>query len=166
MAKQLGEGTGVRMLSYNGSIPGPTLKVQQGSEIVVNVTNEGDLETTCALARAARLENKFDGVPTTRPRIPIGGSPSYRIQFPDPACTGTTPTSVRTTPRSWACTATSRWFPLNVDYWPTARRTSFSRWMNICWKDGRIAPFSRTETSSCGDGPFRQRLSGGRRPGF
>ena len=35
----------VRMLGYHGSIPGPTLKVQQGSE-VVHVTNEGNLDTT------------------------------------------------------------------------------------------------------------------------
>ena len=33
----------VRMLAYNGSIPGPTLRVRQGSELVVNVTNDGDL---------------------------------------------------------------------------------------------------------------------------
>ena len=33
VAKRLGEAT-VRMLAYNGSVPGPTLKVQQGSEIV------------------------------------------------------------------------------------------------------------------------------------
>ena len=32
VAKQL-DGTTVRMLGYNGSIPGPTLKVQQGSEV-------------------------------------------------------------------------------------------------------------------------------------
>jgi FtsP/CotA-like multicopper oxidase with cupredoxin domain len=34
------------MLGYNGSVPGPTLKVAQGSEIVVQVTNHGDLDTT------------------------------------------------------------------------------------------------------------------------
>jgi len=38
VAKRLGDTT-VRMLGYNGSIPGPTLKVQQGSEIIVHVTN-------------------------------------------------------------------------------------------------------------------------------
>jgi hypothetical protein len=42
VAKRLGDTT-VRMLGYNGSIPGPTLRVQQGSEIIVNVTNRGDL---------------------------------------------------------------------------------------------------------------------------
>src|SRR5687767_386532 len=45
VAKQLGDNT-VRMLAYDGSIPGPTLKVQEGSEILVNVENQGDLETT------------------------------------------------------------------------------------------------------------------------
>ncbi len=45
VAKTLGDAT-VRMLGYNGSIPGPTLKVQQGSEVVVHVVNEGDLEAT------------------------------------------------------------------------------------------------------------------------
>jgi FtsP/CotA-like multicopper oxidase with cupredoxin domain len=38
VAKRLG-GTTVRMLAYNGSIPGPTLKVRQGSEIIVRVEN-------------------------------------------------------------------------------------------------------------------------------
>lgn len=45
VAKRLGDTT-VRMLGYNGSIPGPTLKVRQGSEIVVQVVNRGDLEAT------------------------------------------------------------------------------------------------------------------------
>ena len=39
-------GNSVRMLAYNGSIPGPTLKVRQGSEILVHAINEGDLEAT------------------------------------------------------------------------------------------------------------------------
>src|SRR5947207_12795388 len=46
VAKRLGDTT-VRMLGYNGSIPGPTLKVQQNSEVVVHVINDGDLEATC-----------------------------------------------------------------------------------------------------------------------
>ena len=31
----------IRMLSYNGSIPGPTLKVREGSEITVKIENQG-----------------------------------------------------------------------------------------------------------------------------
>src|SRR4029453_4130901 len=45
VVKQLGDAR-VRMLAYNGSIPGPTLRVAQGSEVAVRVRNDGDHETT------------------------------------------------------------------------------------------------------------------------
>ena len=112
VAKRLGDST-VRMLGYNGSIPGPTLRVQQGSEVIVNVTNDGDLDTTVHW-HGLRLENKYDGVPhETQQPIPIGGSFTYRIHSRTPACTGTTRTSARTTPRRWASTATSSSSPQN-----------------------------------------------------
>src|ERR671933_552565 len=41
--KRIGDAT-VRMLSYNGSVPGPTLKVEQGSTVTVHVSNHGDLD--------------------------------------------------------------------------------------------------------------------------
>jgi FtsP/CotA-like multicopper oxidase with cupredoxin domain len=106
VAKRLGDAR-VRMLAYNGSIPGPTLKVRQGSELVVQVTNQGDLEATVHW-HGLRLENRYDGVPhETQAPIPVGGSSPTGSSSPMPGCTGTTPTSARTTPRSWACTATS-----------------------------------------------------------
>src|SRR6476620_2036643 len=52
----------LRMLAYNGSIPGPTLRVPQGSTISVDVRNDGDVETTVHW-HGLRLENRFDGVP-------------------------------------------------------------------------------------------------------
>jgi FtsP/CotA-like multicopper oxidase with cupredoxin domain len=108
VAKTLGDTT-VRMLGYNGSIPGPTLKVQQGSEVVVHVVNEGDLEATVHW-HGLRLENKYDGVPhETQQPIPVGGDFTYRIRFTDPGLYCITRTFVRTTPRRWACTATSWW---------------------------------------------------------
>ena len=82
VAKQIGDAT-VRMLAYNGSIPGPTLRVRQGSEIVVDVTNDGDTEATVHW-HGLRLENQYDGVPyDTQAPIPIGGSCTYRVKFPD-----------------------------------------------------------------------------------
>ena len=56
VTKQLGDAT-VRMLAYNGSIPGPTLRVREGSEIVVNVANEADLEATVHW-HGLRLDNR------------------------------------------------------------------------------------------------------------
>jgi FtsP/CotA-like multicopper oxidase with cupredoxin domain len=40
VSKRTGDAT-VRMLAYNGSIPGPTLRVAQGSQIEVDVVKRG-----------------------------------------------------------------------------------------------------------------------------
>ena len=64
--KRLGDAV-VRMLAYNGSIPGPTLKVRQGSEVTINFTNQADIETTVHW-HGLRLDNRYDGVPDNRHR--------------------------------------------------------------------------------------------------
>ncbi len=98
------------MLAHNGSIPGPTLRVRQGTEVLVNAVNDGDLETTVHW-HGLRLDNRFDGTHHTQDPIETGGAFGYRISFPDPACTGTTRTSGRTTARKWASTAPSSCSP-------------------------------------------------------
>src|SRR3954464_4246552 len=82
VVKQIGDAT-VRMLAYNGSIPGPTLKVVQGSEIEVNVINRGDLEATVHW-HGLRLENRYDGTHETQAPVLVGGSFRVRVAFPDP----------------------------------------------------------------------------------
>jgi hypothetical protein len=98
-------GGDLRMLAYNGSIPGPTLYVAQGSGITVDVRNDGDVETTVHW-HSLRLENRYDGVPhETQEPIPVGGGYPCQVQFRTPASTGTTRTCARTSRRKWACTA-------------------------------------------------------------
>src|ERR1051325_5294670 len=82
VTKRLGDAT-VRMLAYNGSIPRPTLRVSEGSKIVVSVANEADLEATVH-GHGLRLDNRYDGTHETQAPIPVGGSYTYRIEFPDP----------------------------------------------------------------------------------
>jgi len=73
----------VKMLAYNGSVPGPFIKVKQGSEITVNFTNNTDVETTLH-SHGVRVDNAFDGIPDlTQDPIPVGGSFTYRLKFPD-----------------------------------------------------------------------------------
>ena len=70
VAKRLGDAT-VRMLAYNGSIPGPTLKVREGSEVVVDVENQGDMEATVHW-HGLRLENRYDGTDQTQQPMATG----------------------------------------------------------------------------------------------
>ncbi len=83
IVKKMIGGTEMKMLAYNGMIPGPLLKIPQGAEITINFKNETDVPTTLH-SHGVRLDNAFDGVPSvTQKEIPPGGSFTYKIKFPD-----------------------------------------------------------------------------------
>jgi FtsP/CotA-like multicopper oxidase with cupredoxin domain len=153
VAKRLGDTT-VRMLGYNGSIPGPTLKVQQGSEIVVHVTNRGDLDTTVHW-HGLRLENKYDGVPhETQAPIPVGGEFTYRIQFPDAGLYWYHPHIREDYTQELGLYGNIMVVPSEPDYWPPADRDVILTVDDLLLEEGRIAPFSPTETSYAAMGRF------------
>ena len=82
VVKSINDNT-IRMFAYNGQIPGPLLKVKQGSSIYVNFTNNLDMETTVHW-HGIRLENRFDGVPdVTQKAVKPGESFLYKLDFPD-----------------------------------------------------------------------------------
>src|SRR5215469_730256 len=153
VAKRL-DGTTVRMLGYNGSIPGPTLKVPQGSEVVVHVTNDGDLDTTVHW-HGLRLENKYDGVPhETQTPIPVGGDFTYRIRFPDPGLYWYHPHIREDYTQEMGLYGNILVVPSDPDYWPPAHRDVLLTLDDLLLEDGKIAPFSPTETTYTAMGRF------------
>jgi FtsP/CotA-like multicopper oxidase with cupredoxin domain len=153
VAKRLGDAT-VRMLGYNGSIPGPTLKVRQGSEIVVHVTNETDLDTTVHW-HGLRLENRFDGVPhETQAPIPPGGQFTYRIQFPDAGLYWYHPHIREDVTQELGLYGSILVEPAEPDYWPPVHRDVVLTLDDLLLEDGAIAPFSRTETNFAAMGRY------------
>jgi FtsP/CotA-like multicopper oxidase with cupredoxin domain len=153
VAKHLGDTT-VRMLGYNGSIPGPTLKVQQGSEVIVHVTNRGDLDTTVHW-HGLRLENKYDGVPhETQAPIPVGGEFTYRIQFPDAGLYWYHPHIREDYTQELGLYANILVVPTEPGYWPPVNREVVLTLDDLLVEDGKIAPVSPTETSYAAMGRF------------
>ena len=153
VAKRLGEAT-VRMLGYNDSIPGPTLKVHQGSEIIVRVTNHGDMDTTVHW-HGLRLENRYDGVPhETQAPVPVGGSFTYRIQFPDPGLYWYHPHIREDYAQELGMYGNILVVPSGPDYWPPANRDVILTLDDLLLEDGKLAPFSRTETNYAAMGRF------------
>ena len=76
-------GNKVQMFAYNGQIPGPGLRVKQGSTVWINFTNLIDYETTVHW-HGIRLENRYDGVPNvTQEAVAPGESFLYKIDFQD-----------------------------------------------------------------------------------
>lgn len=81
--KKIIDGKEIRMYGYNGEIPGPLIKVNQGKTISINVKNNLDMETTVHW-HGVRLKNEFDGIPmTTQEPIQPGDSFMYELTFPD-----------------------------------------------------------------------------------
>ena len=153
VAKRLGDTT-VRMLGYNGSIPGPTLKVRQGSEVIVHVTNEGDLEATVHW-HGLRLENKYDGVPhETQTPIPVGGDFTYRIRFPDPGLYWYHPHIREDYTQEMGLYGNILVDPSDPGYWPPADRDVLLTLDDLLLEDGKIAPFSPVETTYTAMGRF------------
>ncbi len=70
------------MLAYNGSIPGPTIKVVQGAEITINFKNATDMPALLH-SHGVRMENAFDGSQLQQKEMKPGESFSYKLAFPD-----------------------------------------------------------------------------------
>ena len=150
--KMIGEQE-VRMLAYNGSIPGPTLRVQQGSEVQVDVINEGDLEATVHW-HGLRLDNRYDGTHETQAAMPVGGSFSYRITFPDPGLYWYHPHIREDYGQEMGLYGNILVEPAEEGYWPPVDRELLLTLDDILIDDGGVAPFSRTETTYAAMGRY------------
>jgi FtsP/CotA-like multicopper oxidase with cupredoxin domain len=151
------DGNTLRMLAYNGSIPGPTLRVKQGSEIVVNVRNEGDLEATVHW-HGLRLDNRYDGTHETQAPIPVGGSFTYRIEFPDPGVYWYHPHIREDYGQELGLYGNILVEPADSGYWPPAHREVALTLDDILIEDGRVAAFSHHGPSHVAMGRFGETM--------
>jgi FtsP/CotA-like multicopper oxidase with cupredoxin domain len=144
----------VRMLGYNGSIPGPTLHVDQNSEVTIEATNLGDVDATLHW-HGLRLENRFDGVPEeTQAPIPHAGSFTYRLQFPDPGFYWYHPHIREDFAQEMGLYAGIIVEPEDPDYWPPVDRQLAITLDDILIEDGQIAPFDRSGPTFTAMGRF------------
>src|SRR6266702_3867686 len=137
-------GADLRMLAYNGSIPGPTLHVDQGSEITVHVTNDSEVDTTVHW-HGLRLENCYDGVPhETQQPIPVGGTFTYKVQFPDAGLYWYHPHIREDFAQEMGLYGTILVEPADPAYWPVVDRALTLTLDDLLVEDGHIAPFRKS----------------------
>ena len=78
------EGTEIEMLSYGGSIPGPTFDVEEGATITLNIQNKLDIASTIH-PHGINNDVENDGVPEiSQSEILPGDSYQQTIRFTDP----------------------------------------------------------------------------------
>jgi FtsP/CotA-like multicopper oxidase with cupredoxin domain len=146
--------TEVRMLGYNGSIPGPTLHVDQGSEIIVQVANDGDVEATVHW-HGLRLQNIYDGVPQeTQAPIRPGEEFTYKLRFPDPGLYWYHPHIREDFAQEMGLYAPIIVEPSDPSYWPHVDRQLTITLDDVLIEEGRMAPFSRSGSTFTAMGRF------------
>src|SRR5438105_9751550 len=148
------DGAELRMLAYNGSIPGPVLHVDQGSEITVQVRNDGDVEATVHW-HGLRLENQYDGVPDeTQVPIPISGTYTCKVRFPDAGFYWYHPHIREDFGLEMGLYGTIVVEPPDPSYWPAADRQLTLTLDDLLVEDGHIAPFRRSGPNYVAMGRF------------
>jgi len=150
--KRIGDAT-VRMLSYNGSVPGPTLKLPQGATITVHVTNHGDLDATVHW-HGLRLDNRYDGTHDTQAPIPIGETFTYEVHVPDPGAFWFHPHIREDYGQEMGLYGNILAAPKDPEYWAPANREVVLTLDDILIEDGQIAAFSASETTHVAMGRF------------
>ena len=150
--KRIGDAT-VRMLAYNGSVPGPTLEIAQGGTITVHVTNRGDLEATVHW-HGLRLENRYDGTHDTQSPIPVGETFAYQVHVPDPGAYWYHPHIREDYGQELGLYGNILVTPSEPGYWPPANRELLITLDDILIEDGRIAAFGQDETTHVAMGRF------------
>jgi len=140
VVKQIGENR-VRMIAYNGSIPGPTLRVREGSEISVRVRNDADIEATVHW-HGLRLDNRYDGSHDTQDPIAIGGEFTYKVRFPDAGLYWYHPHIREDYGLDMGLYGNIVVEPADPDYWPPVNREYVVTLDDVLLEDGRITPYN------------------------
>ena len=71
------------MMAYGGMYPGPLIRADRGSKVIVEFTNNIDMPTTVHW-HGLRLDNAYDGIPgLTQDPVETGESFTYELKFPD-----------------------------------------------------------------------------------
>jgi FtsP/CotA-like multicopper oxidase with cupredoxin domain len=126
--------------------------------VTIHFTNDTDLETTVHW-HGLRLENRFDGVPQGAHQgmmapVPIGGSFTYRVRFPDPGLYWYHPHLREDYTQEMGLYGLIIVVPTDEAYWSPVNRELTLTLDDILLEDGKIAPFSRTLSDHTAMGRF------------
>jgi len=144
IVKKTINGAEVKMLAYNGSIPGPLIKVQQDAEVTINFKNETDVDSTLH-SHGIRMDNKFDGVPdVTQEVVKPGESFTYKLKFPDVGIFWYHPHVREDYAQEHGLYGNFLVTPNTPDYWAEVDREEALFLDDVLMTNGQIAPFSPT----------------------
>jgi FtsP/CotA-like multicopper oxidase with cupredoxin domain len=134
-------GKKIKMLAYNGMIPGPTLRVREGDQVTIRFANKTDMPTLLH-SHGVRMENQYDGSQSVQSEIPAGGSFEYVLKLSDPGVYWYHPHVREDKQQVMGLYGNFVVIPNDTAYWPPVHRENTLFLSDILMEDGMIAPFS------------------------
>ena len=101
-----------------------------------------------------RLENEYDGTHETQRPVAVGEKFTARVSFPDPGLYWYHPHIREDYGQEMGLYGNVLVEPTDPDYWPPAHRELLLTLDDILLEDGKVAPFSRAETTYAAMGRF------------
>lgn len=140
----------VTALTYNGIVPGPTIRVKQGSTIQLTLKNDLDRATTLH-PHGVRVENAFDGTPdVTQKAIQPGESFTYALKFPDAGVFWYHPHLDEVVQQNLGLYGNFLVVPTSTSYWSSANREETLVLQDMLFNGNKVAPFSDGHSSYYG----------------
>ncbi len=152
------DGTPFRGYGYNAQVPGPVIKVQQGSSITVDFTNEIDMPTTIHW-HGLRHDNAHDGVPgVTQPTVKPGGKWTYILEFPDAGAYWYHPHVREDIQQDSGMYGVMLVEPSNPRYYNSVDREEIIILDDIFIEDGKVVPYGNDHANFAIMGRFGNRM--------
>lgn len=134
-------GKKIKMLAYNGMIPGPTLRVREGDQVTIRFTNKTDMPTLLH-SHGVRMENRFDGSQLVQDDILPGESFEYVLKLSDPGVYWYHPHVREDIQQNMGLYGNFLVSPNDPAYWPMVHREETLFLSDVLMEDGDIAPYS------------------------
>lgn len=150
VAKKTIAGRDIDALTYNGTVPGPTIRVKQGSTIRLILKNNLNRPTTLH-PHGVRVENAFDGVPdVTQKPIRPGESFTYTLKFPDAGAFWYHPHLDEVMQQNLGLYGNFLVVPTSTTYWSPVNREEMLVLQDMLFNGKKVAPFNDGRSSYYG----------------
>ena len=150
-------GKKVRMLAYNGLIPGPVIRVFEGNMVTIRFKNNTDMPTLLH-AHGVRMDNQFDGTHIVQPDILPGESFDYVLTFTDPGVFWYHPHVREDIEQNMGLYGNFLVLPVDPMYWSPVDHEETLFLSDVLMEDGDLAPYSKKYSTHALMGRFGNTL--------
>ena len=135
-------GNKLKMIAYNGSVPGPTIKVHEGDQVTIHFVNKSDIPTLLH-SHGVRMDNPYDGSQLVQKDVNPGESFDYVLKFTDPGVMWYHPHVREDFQQPMGLYGNFVVIPKDENYWPKADHEETIAVGDILLENGDFAPFAK-----------------------